>query len=380
MVPFSLASALTLAFLFDCSARGGLASDQVGHRDLSLATFHAKRGGDAVSKIVEFLKTLEDQSAERWEKDKEANSEDKEKCKTSIAEIQDTVDSHDDEIEDLEAQVASLGAEVAALEKEITSLEFEKTRADNDLTDATRVNDQAVKDHAAAMEGYFSSIGGVENALELVASGAAASFSQIHKLIYKGPLDDDAKLLEGAFKPDDGPDSTAVLGTLKNLKATFIKEQGKLSDSEGERRRAFDKQSSDLRELISTSEETQDTKRADLGSKQEELATAEASLRKAKTMSDDANTLLKSTTKDCKDRRATFQKKSEVRRQEKKAMNKAIEILSKHNEEQNAQDPPDTVLLTQATKFRGKPTRGTEAQLAFLRRAAVSLQDRKSVV
>eukprot|EP00746_Dinoflagellata_sp_MGD_P167621 gnl/MRDRNA2_/MRDRNA2_98403_c0_seq1.p1 gnl/MRDRNA2_/MRDRNA2_98403_c0~~gnl/MRDRNA2_/MRDRNA2_98403_c0_seq1.p1 ORF type:complete len:1374 (-),score=416.23 gnl/MRDRNA2_/MRDRNA2_98403_c0_seq1:2-4123(-) len=376
MWSFLFVLTIAFAYLFDGRVGETLEVSHKIKKGLYLALYQSSSSSsDAIAKILEFLQTLEDQSQARFETDEEVNSEDKKKCKEIRDEIQSTLDGHEDEIEDLEAQVASLGAEVAGLQEMITSLELEKTRADNDLVAATRVHDQAVKDHAAAMEGYFSSIAGVEEAIELVGSGAGASFSQISNLIHKGPLDDDARMLEGAFQPDDSPDSSEVLGTLKDLKATFVKEQGKLSDTEGERRRAFEKQSSDLRDIISTADETQDTKRADLGGKQEELATAEASLRKAKTMSEDAKALLEKTTNDCKERRATFQKKAEVRRQEEKAMKKAIEILSEHVEEHGSEHA-DTMLLAKADHMQSQRSPGAEAQIVFLRRAAVSLHSK----
>jgi hypothetical protein len=375
MWSFSFATVVAFACLFNGRFGDILTLPQKVKNSLSLFSYHSSTGGDAVAKILEFLQTLEDESRARWETDKEVNSKDEKQCKETTEEIKGTLDGHEDEVEELEAQVASLGAEIAGLQEMITSLELEKTRADNDLVAATRSHDQAVKDHAAAMEGYFSSIAGVEEAIELVGSGAAASLAEIHKLIHRGPLDDDARLLEGAFKPDDSPDSSEVLGTLQNLKSTFVKEQGKLSDNEGDRRRAFKEQSTDLREIITTADETQDTKRADLGTKQEELATAEASLRKAKTMSEDAKALLGKTTSNCEERRLAFQKKAEVRRQEEKAMGKAIDILSEHVEKDGPANA-DTVLLAKVSHTQVQASPGAEAQIAFLRRAAVSLNSR----
>jgi len=313
-----------------------------------------------VSKVITLLKDMLKQLEKEAEEDEEiydkmacwCETNDKEKTK-AIADAEAKIEDLTTKIEELTAGSSRLGAEIKNLEKEVAQNQ-------EALDKATAIREKQLAEFNAEEKDLLESISALKAAIVVLSKhhgGALAQLPrsrmlsvaatlqhqlQLHAALLQGVLTPSEKKLAAAFAqaPEDyfdakptfkqsyAPQSGEIFGILKQMKATFEENLSQSQKEEMANQKAYE-------DLKAAKEDEIAAGQAQIDTKTEELATAEANLAQAKEdIEDTRNSLaadeqfLMMLKEKCSMTDKEWEERQKTRQQEMEAVSKALAILS----------------------------------------------------
>jgi len=313
-----------------------------------------------VSKVITLLKDMLKQLEKEAEEDEEiydkmacwCETNDKEKTK-AIADAEAKIADLTTKIEELTASSSRLGAEIKNLEKEVAQNQ-------EALDKATAIREKQLAEFNAEEKDLLESISALKAAIVVLSKHHGGALTQlprsrmlsvaatvqhqlqVHAALLQGVLTPSEKKLAAAFaqSPEDyfdaqptfkqsyAPQSGEIFGILKQMKATFEENLSQSQKEEMANQKAYE-------DLKLAKEDEIAAGQAQIDSKTQELATAEASLAQAKEdIEDTRNSLaadeqfLMMLKEKCSMTDKEWEERQKTRQQEMEAVSKALAILS----------------------------------------------------
>merc|ERR1719325_93445 len=347
-MPFLLALLLPSVAAMDVAAASSLTFDAAAAKNRP------------VSKVITLLKDMLKQLEKEAEEDEEiydkmacwCETNDKEKTK-AIADAEAKIADLTTKIEELTASSSRLGAEIKNLEKEVAQNQ-------EALDKATAIREKQLAEFNAEEKDLLESISALKAAIVVLSKhhgGALAQLPRSHMLsvaavlqhqmqthaaLLQGVLTPSEKRLAAAFaqSPEDyfdakptfkqsyAPQSGEIFGILKQMKATFEENLSQSQKEEMANQKAYE-------DLKAAKEDEIAAGQAQIDTKTQELATAEANLAQAKEdIEDTRNSLaadeqfLMMLKEKCSMTDKEWEERQKTRQEEMEAVSKALAILS----------------------------------------------------
>jgi len=313
-----------------------------------------------VSKVITLLKDMLKQLEKEAEEDEEiydtmacwCETNDKEKTK-AIADAEAKIADLTTKIEELTAVSSRLGAEIKNLEKEVAQNQ-------EALDKATAIREKQLAEFNAEEKDLLESISALKAAIVVLSKHHGGALAQLprsrvlsvaamlqhqlqtHAALLQGVLTPSEKNLAAAFaqSPEDyfdakptfrqsyAPQSGEIFGILKQMKATFEENLSQSQKEEMANQKAYE-------DLKAAKEEEIAAGQAQIDTKTQELANAEANLAQAKEdIEDTRNSLaadeqfLMMLKEKCSMTDKEWEERQKTRQQEMEAVSKALAILS----------------------------------------------------
>merc|ERR1719507_2567164 len=313
-----------------------------------------------VSKVITLLKDMLKQLEKEAEEDEEiydkmacwCETNDKEKTK-AIADAEAKIEDLTTKIEEMTASSSRLGAEIKNLEKEVAQNQ-------EALDKATAIREKQLAEFNAEEKDLLESISALKAAIVVLSKHHGGAFTQlsrshvlsvaatlqhqlqVHAALLQGVLTPSEKRLAAAFaqSPEDyfdakptfkqsyAPQSGEIFGILKQMKATFEENLSQSQKEEMANQKAYE-------DLKLAKEDEIAAGQAQIDTKTQELATAEATLAQAKEdIEDTRNSLaadeqfLMMLREKCSMTDKEWEERQKTRQQEMEAVSKALAILS----------------------------------------------------
>jgi len=313
-----------------------------------------------VSKVITLLKDMLKQLEKEAEEDEEiydkmacwCETNDKEKTK-AIADAEAKIADLTTKIEELTAGASRLGAEIKNLEKEVAQNQ-------EALDKATAIREKQLAEFNAEEKDLLESISALKAAIVVLSKHHGAALTQlsrshvlsvaatlqhqlqVHAALLQGVLTPSEKRLAAAFaqSPEDyfdakptfkqsyAPQSGEIFGILKQMKATFEENLSQSQKEEMANQKAYE-------DLKAAKEDEIAAGQAQIDTKTQELANAEANLAQSKEdIEDTRNSLaadeqfLMMLKEKCSMTDKEWEERQKTRQQEMEAVSKALAILS----------------------------------------------------
>merc|ERR550534_3307287 len=313
-----------------------------------------------VSKVITLLKDMLKQLEKEAEEDEEiydkmacwCETNDKEKTK-AIADAEAKITDLTTKIEELTASSSRLGAEIKNLDKEVAQNQ-------EALDKATAIHEKRLAEFNAEEKDLLESISALKAAIVVLSKHHGGALTQLprshmlsvaatiqhrlqtHASLLQGVLTPSEKRLAAAFSqsPEDyfdakptfkqsyAPQSGEIFGILKQMKATFEENLSQSQKEEMANQKAYE-------DLKAAKEDEIAAGQAQIDTKTQELATAEANLAQAKEdIEDTRNSLaadeqfLMMLKEKCSMTDKEWEERQKTRQEEMSAVSKALAILS----------------------------------------------------
>jgi len=352
-----------------------------------------------VQKVLELLQGMLEKGKKEKHEEQVQFAGYKQFCDDTQAEKHAAIKEANDQIEILKADIQKLSADAELLGKEIAEHEEEIAGWSGDVKAATKVRDTERADYEETHKDYSESVDALERAIDVLKKQShdrsQASLAQVQALQKLNLIPLDAKKAIDMFlaqDPDEGlavsaPEANAyefqsqgIIDMLQKLLDKFVDERTALEKSESNARHAFGMIKQDLEGQIANAAAARDEKAETKAKKLESKAEAEGTLQDTTATRDDDVKYLDDLTSTCEIKTSDFASRQQLRADEIKAIEEAIEIISSGSVQGNAEKHLPTMLqaknaaLMQLRADGRSPTQDRVA--AYLRLQARHLNSR----
>merc|ERR1719158_2038929 len=236
-----------------------------------------------------------------------------------------------DKVEKEEASQQKASADASALTDSVAELDAAIAKATADKKSSTEVRDTERADYEALHADYSESISSMGNAISTISANPAALKNALLQLPEKTQL---AVAALQSSAPGFGENQQAfesssggILDTLKDMKGEMSDQRSKAEQDEAKQRHAYELMQQVLPMSIEALTDERDSKAAKSAQRQKDAAESGSEGAAAAKTKEEEETCLAEVTATCEQKAADFVQRQELRAEELKAIEKAIDII-----------------------------------------------------
>jgi hypothetical protein len=269
-------------------------------------------------------------------------------CDDTASEKKRSIEKAAESIDMLKADIAKSIADAELLTKEIAGLDQDVSVWNGDMKAATKVREIEKADYDATHKDYSESVDALQRAIAVLKKQAydraqKSSLAQVAALKDLSLIPPSAKKIINAFlsTEEDTEDLTAapeanayefqshgIIEMLKKLQDKFVDERSTLEKEEQNSRHAYDMLMQDLKAQVAQASTDRGEKAEAKAKTLQAKADASGELQDTTSTKEADEKYLSDLTGTCKTKAGDFESRQELRAEEIKAIEKAIEILS----------------------------------------------------
>jgi len=304
-----------------------------------------------VQKVIQLLQGMVEKSKKEKAEEAAQYNTYKQWCDETTVEKTRRIQEANDLIDSLKADIQKYEADAALLTKEIAEHDEDISTWKNDIKAATKVREIEAADYEAAHKDYTESIDALERAIQVlkdsadkVKSQGGGAFLQVAELKKLSLIPEEAKkVIDQFFQDADefsddqpaAPEASAyeyqshgIIDMLEKLLNKFVDELRDLEKEEGESKHAFAMLMDDMDAQIADSTKRRNEKAEEKATILQKKAEAESLMQDTIETRDADIKYLADVTATCEQKASDFASRTQLRADEIKALEKAIEILS----------------------------------------------------
>jgi hypothetical protein len=282
---------------------------------------HGQTGVSPVRKVLELLENLESQVQTEGAAEATTYKQFSCFCKDKQLEKDDLINSKTSLDDSLTADIQQLTAKKETLESDLSDL-----NADLDFDEGAlkRMIALREKEYANWKAVYDDTVEAVNSAKDAIASikASGGALVQVDKLPRKIK-----ELLQQREEPAYEFASGGILQTLQTLEDDWVSKKTSLEQQEDSASVAYNNAKTKLEDKISIEKDSITTKTDELAETEKTLGTKTSELTETKALKKDAETYLKDLTEQCERKAREWDQRSEMRKGELAALDKALELM-----------------------------------------------------
>jgi|Transcript_47121 hypothetical protein len=301
-----------------------------------------------VQKVIQLLSGMLEKGKKEKHDEQVQFAAYKQFCDDTSVEKKRSIEKATESIDMLKADIAKSIADAALLTKEIAGLDQDISIWNGDMKAATKVREIEKADYAAMHKDYSESVDALQRAIAVLKKQAydrtqKSSLAQVAALKELSLIPPSAKKIINAFLSteedtedlDAAPEANAyefqshgIIEMLEKLEGKFVDERSSLEKEEMNSKHAYDMLMQDLKAQVAQATTDRGEKAEAKAKTLQAKADASGELQDTTTTKAADEKYLSDLTATCQSKAGDFESRQELRAEEIKAIEKAIEILS----------------------------------------------------
>jgi len=299
-----------------------------------------------IAKVVKLLEELKTKAIEEGEEESEGYQKFKNWCDDSMKELGDQIKKEKDDIEVMEKEVSAKKELISTLESDIEFLTKQLEEQTMSGDEAKKIREDTKKAYEEADKDYDSTIEAIEDCIKALdkakgfllsthvqsvrrvlalAEGLVSDKEHIGMLKSLSAMTEEPKVQDEVYTFKSG----SVIELLEGLKKKFEEDKDEATRAETASLADYNSAKDARKEAIKAAEKAKEEKSDLKGETEEELTELEGDLEETKEDMAANEKTLEETTAECKMKADEFKDRTFMRAQEIKAIESAIDILSK---------------------------------------------------
>mmetsp|Transcript_30778 Transcript_30778/g.73810 ORF Transcript_30778/g.73810 Transcript_30778/m.73810 type:complete len:656 (-) Transcript_30778:75-2042(-) len=285
---------------------------------LSAAAEHPIKG------VITLIQGLHDKALQDGKDELDSWNEFSAWCKTSIETLSGDIKSGEETLQVAKETKRSQEAKIARLTREIAKLDDEIAKHAENQGDEDEVRANENTEYQARQQDLQDTVDAIDQAIS-----DQGSFLQTGSLeVVEAVMTEEERKVTDKYKSGSGK-KVDVVTTLKRLKKKFADKKKELEMAEKNSKLNYDKAKAARDDAETAATDSKTAKETSKGTTEGDLTDTETEISDTETQLETDRATLKTTKKDCNQRASEWQKRSQTRSDELKAMETAIKILKK---------------------------------------------------